>query len=79
MTDTQPATATDGVGAAPKRFDAYDKVTGAAGYPADLCPPGALWAMPVFSDRPHARMLSFDKTNAEALDGVVVVVTAADD
>ncbi len=60
------------------RFDALDKVTGAAAYPADAVPVDALHAVVVFSDRPHARMLSMDTRESEACAGVVRVLTAAD-
>ena len=66
------------VGRSTLRRDAKDKVTGAARYPADLHPPGALHARVVFSGRPHARMRSMDVSAAEATPGVVAVFTAAD-
>ncbi len=67
-----------GVGQSPIRFDAEGKVTGAARYPADHVPTDALHAKVVFSNQPHARMLSLDITGAEAVDGVLFVLTAAD-
>lgn len=66
------------VGARTLRVDAHDKVTGAATFPGDLCPPDALHAKIVFSDQPHARMVAMDTTAAEAVEGVVIVLTAAD-
>ena len=66
------------VGRSTLRRDAKDKVTGAARYPADLHPPGALHARVVLSGRPHARMLSMEIAAAETTPGVVAVFTASD-
>ena len=66
------------VGDAEPRRDALGKVTGETRFPGDRPPVDALWAKVVFSNQPHARMLSFDASAAEALEGVVAVVTAAD-
>jgi CO/xanthine dehydrogenase Mo-binding subunit len=67
-----------GVGAPEIRHDAYGKVTGEAGYPADRVPDGALHVKVVFTNQPHARLVSLDCARAEAVDGVIGVVTAAD-
>lgn len=67
-----------GVGQSPIRFDAEGKVTGAARYPADDVPSDALHAKVVFSNQPHARMLSMSTAAAEAVEGVLFVLTAAD-
>ena len=66
------------VGHASVRDDATGKVTGSARYSGDKAPINALHAKIVFSDQPHARMLSFDADRARALDGVVAVITSAD-
>jgi CO/xanthine dehydrogenase Mo-binding subunit len=66
------------VGSSPVRFDALAKAQGAADYPGDRREPGALVAKVVFTGQPHARLVSLDVTAAEAIDGVVTVVTAAD-
>ncbi|MDP7068328.1 MAG: xanthine dehydrogenase family protein, partial [Acidimicrobiales bacterium] len=66
------------VGTNPERLDAVDKVTGLASYPADRIPDNALHAVVVFTNQPHARLLSMDLTNTLASAGVVAVVTAAD-
>lgn len=58
--------------------DAYDKVTGAAIYAGDIIDEAMLHAKVVFTDRPHARILTLDTSRAEAVDGVVAVLTAAD-
>ena len=61
-----------------ERVDARGKVTGDAHYPGDLTPPNLLHGRVLFSGQPHARMLSMDTRAAEALPGVVAVLTAAD-
>lgn len=66
------------VGNSPIRFDAAAKTTGAAGYPGDRRRPGALFAKIVFTGEPHARLRSFDATAAQAVAGVVTIVTSAD-
>lgn len=66
------------IGTSHPRIDALAKVTGAARYPADLQPANVLHARAVFSDQPHARMVSMDTSAAEALPGVVAVLTSAD-
>lgn len=60
------------------RFDAHSKVIGATQYPDDGVPDDALYAFAVFSNQPHARMLSLSTDAAEAIDGVVAVLTATD-
>jgi CO/xanthine dehydrogenase Mo-binding subunit len=61
-----------------RRPDAPPKVTGQTRYPADLYVDGMLHARVLWSDRPHARLLSVDVSAALALPGVVAVLTAAD-
>ena len=61
-----------------ERVDARDKVTGEANYPGDLTPPGLLFGRVLFSGQPHARMVAMDTSAAEALPGVVAVLTAKD-
>ena len=78
MTEHDQGAGTSAVGASALRVDAFDKVSGAAGYPADRVPADALFAKIVFSNEPHARMLSIDMSAALAVDGVVAVLTAAD-
>ena len=60
------------------RVDARAKVTGEAVYPADLSLPGMLHAKTLFAGRPHARVLGIDTAEAEALAGVVAILTAKD-
>ena len=66
------------VGTRPIRHDGVDKVTGRANYGADLSLPGMLFGKVLRSPHPHARVLSIDTSEAEKLDGVKAVCTAAD-
>ncbi|MFZ0545736.1 MAG: molybdopterin cofactor-binding domain-containing protein [Candidatus Promineifilaceae bacterium] len=60
------------------RVDALGKVTGQALFPADITPDRLLHGKVVFSGQPHARMLSMDLSAAEAVPGVVAILTAKD-
>ncbi len=66
------------VGASLPRPDAAAKVMGRAIYPADIQGTDMLHAVIVFSDQPHARLLSMDITDALDVPGVVTIVTAGD-
>ncbi len=61
-----------------ERIDVRDKVTGEALYSGDITPPNLLFGRVLFSGQPHARMISMDTAAAEALPGVVCVLTAKD-
>ena len=67
-----------GVGKSVKRLDAYEKVIGKAKYPGDFNFPDELIMKILFAGVPHARILSIDTHAAEALPGVVAVLTAKD-
>ena len=54
--------------------DAAAKASGEADYVEDLRVENALEAMAVFTNQPHARILSLDTSAAEALEGVVAVL-----
>jgi len=58
--------------------DGPDKVTGAARYTFDVTLPGMLHAKVLRSPHPHARIVAIDTSKAEALPGVVAVVTGGD-
>ncbi len=60
------------------RPDAVDKVTGRARFPGDLVMEDMLFMQVLFSDRPHARILDIDTSEAEQVPGVVAVLTHAD-
>jgi CO/xanthine dehydrogenase Mo-binding subunit len=66
------------IGTRPIRHDGTDKVTGRALYGADVRLPGMLFGAVLRSPHAHARILSIDTRQAEALPGVRSVVTAAD-
>ena len=66
------------IGASAPRRDGWEKVTGAARYPADIQPDAVLHSRVVFTDQPHARLLRLDTVAAEAVPGVVAVLTSAD-
>ena len=66
------------VGRPAARIDAPAKLTGRACYGSDLIGADALWAMVVFTDQPHARLVELDFSAARAVDGVVEVFGSAD-
>ena len=65
-------------GEAHRRSDALGKVLGTALYAADLTMPGMLHGAVLRSPHFHAEILHIDDSEARALPGVVVVVTARD-
>jgi len=60
------------------RVDGIEKVTGKAKFTGDLKIPGMLYGRILRSPYPHARIVSIDTSQAEALPGVAAVLTAAD-
>jgi 4-hydroxybenzoyl-CoA reductase subunit alpha len=66
------------VGVRTPLIDGVEKVTGKAKYTADLPAPGALCGRILRSPHPHARILSVDTREAEALEGVVAICTGND-
>ena len=66
------------VGKSTKRIDAAVKVTGKAKYPGDFHFADELHLKALCCGRVHARVLSIDTSQAEALNGVVAVITAKD-
>lgn len=66
------------VGQSVIRTDALGKVMGTALYPGDVDMPGQLWMKILFSERAHARILNINTARAEAVPGVVAVLTAKD-
>ncbi len=74
-----PPPAPDGrVGGRHPKYRAEDLVLGRHDYVADITRPGMVYGALRFSDHPRARVLSIDAGAAEALPGVIRVVTAAD-
>ena len=68
----------DVVGTRPIRHDGADKVTGRALYGADFDTAGMLHGQVLRSPHAHARIKSIDTSAAEAMPGVLAVVTNAD-
>ena len=66
------------VGKSAVRVDAYEKVTGLAKYVDDLCDRGALVAKVCHSTIAHGFVKSIDGAAAEAVPGVVKVLTCFD-
>jgi CO/xanthine dehydrogenase Mo-binding subunit len=66
------------IGKSTYRIDAPGKVTGDSLYPADLKRDNLLHAKVLFSNQPHARMMSMDTSQAEAVAGVIAIFTAED-
>ena len=66
------------IGTRPIRHDGVDKVTGKAGFGADLNWPGTLCGKILRSPHAHARIVRIDTSAAEAIDGVAVVLTGKD-
>lgn len=60
------------------KYDALEKVNGRAQYLIDLKLSGMLHGKILRSKYAHARILNIDISKAEALDGVVAVITAKD-
>lgn len=66
------------VGRSVTRLEARQKVTGRAEYVHNLAVPGMLHVKVFRSTVPHGRIVSLDKTAAEALEGVYGVITGED-
>ena len=60
------------------RVDAHDKVTGRAVYTADISLPNLAHGKILGSPIAHGRIKRIDTSKAEALDGVLAVLTGAD-
>lgn len=75
-----PAPSTDSwqMGQSVPRLDVAEKVQGFGQYPDDVYLPGMCYGSAVRSQYPRARVLSIDTGAAEALPGVVCVLTAKD-
>jgi xanthine dehydrogenase molybdenum-binding subunit len=63
------------IGTRVTKLDAVEKVTGAVQYLPDLEMPGMVWGKILRTRVPHARITRIDTTRAEALPGVLGVVT----
>ena len=77
-TEHRPSSEYKVVGTRPIRHDGIDKVTGAAKYGADIQLAGMLHGKVLRSPYAHARIRGIDTSKAEALPGVLAVLTAND-
>ncbi len=66
------------VGQSVPKIDAATKVRGQRKFPQDFNMKGQLYAKVVWSEYPHARVLEIDVSPAEALPGVVAILTSKD-
>ncbi len=66
------------VGKSVTRLDIRTKVQGTRKYPQDFDMPGQLYGAVVWSEHPHARVQRIDTSPAEAVPGVVRVLTSRD-
>ena len=66
------------LGSSVHRIDVEEKVLGYGKYPDDWYLPDMCYGSAVRSQYPRARVLAIDASKAEALPGVVRVITAAD-
>ena len=66
------------VGKSLPRVDGYDKASGRTKYYEDRIPPGTLYARILHADRAHAIVTSVDTAAAEAIPGVIRVLTCFD-
>ncbi|MEJ2186503.1 MAG: molybdopterin-dependent oxidoreductase, partial [Gemmatimonadota bacterium] len=73
-----PADASAVIGSRLGKVDGIAKSTGRALYTDDIALPGMLHGRILRSPHAHARILSIDASEAEAMDGVHAVITGAD-
>jgi aldehyde oxidoreductase len=66
------------IGSNVRRTDAPSKVTGKLRYAGDMVMPHMLHVQVLRSLRAHARIVSIDTSQAEAMEGVEAVITSAD-
>jgi carbon-monoxide dehydrogenase large subunit len=64
-----------GIGHSVKRVEDDRLIVGAGNFVDDIVLPGMLYMAMVRSELPHAKILSIDTSEADALDGVLAVVT----
>ncbi|MDH3253658.1 MAG: xanthine dehydrogenase family protein molybdopterin-binding subunit, partial [Acidobacteriota bacterium] len=63
------------VGTARPRIDAYERLSGAAVYPSDVVLPDMLYGAVLRCPHAHAKVVSVDTSEAEAMPGVSAVIT----
>ena len=74
----QPTKLSTAIGINVDRADARDKLAGSAEYTGDLHPPSMLFGAVLRSQYAHAEIESVDTSGAEAMDGVIAVLTGDD-
>lgn len=74
----RPAKVSTAAGLSVDRVDARDKLKGSAEYVGDLHPPSMLYGAVLRSPYAHAEIESIDLSGAEAMNGVVAVLTGDD-
>ena len=74
----EDATGDSFIGANVRRLDAPSKVSGRLKYAADMKMVDMLQMQALRAPMPHARIVSIDTSEAEAMDGVACVITAED-
>ena len=72
-----PPTTRTAIGHDAPRVDALEKVTGAAKFAGDLRVPGMTYGRVLRSPYAHARITAIDTSRAEALPGVIAVMTGS--
>jgi len=65
------------IGKSIPRVDSYAKATGQTKFITDLSRPGMLYTKLLLSDRPHARIIKIDTTEAEQMPGVLSVISGS--
>jgi len=66
------------IGKSIPRFDVRDKAFGKALYPGDINLSDQVYMKIRFAERPHAIVKAIDTNKAEAMEGVLAVLTAKD-
>ena len=66
------------IGQSVPRIDAVAKVKGQAIFASDMCMPGQVYMKMLMARRPHAILKKIDTSKAEALPGVLTVLTSKD-
>ena len=67
-----------GVGQSVPKLENQEKVRGEAEYIADMVLPNMVHAAVLGSPHPHARIVSYDLSEAKAAPGVVAILTGDD-
>ena len=66
------------IGQPVNKSDAKEKVTGKALFPGDFNMPNQAYMKILFANRPHAKIIKIDTSNARSMEGVIAIFTASD-